>query len=159
MHPAGGPALSQSIGPLWGTLLCGVLSAQLGLLGRRKGNRVGGRSKGSDQGRVMFKPSLCPKLSLIPRVGIQQLQLVWGLHRILGTLESSTHPPTRYFSSTTRVPGHILGLGETAVGRRDRISSLGELQSLVTIDLLSPFTPEIVTILRGTVRWRTEHRV
>lgn len=33
--------------------------------------------------------------------------------------------------------------------RRDRISSPGELRSLA-INLISPFTLEIVTILRGT---------
>ena len=51
-------------------------------------------------------PSLCPALSLASRLGIQQLQLVRGPHRILLTAQELTfihRPPSR------RVGGQALG--------------------------------------------------
>lgn len=78
-------------------------------------------------------------------------------------INTSMPPPiyllSHYSSSTTCVPGHVLGLGETAVKRRDTVPFPGGLQSLVISNIINPFIPEIVTILRGTVEWSTEHRI
>ena len=65
------------------------------------------------------------------------------------SIPPSIYPFIHCVLSTPYVPGHVLGLGLQL--RRMRFLPSGSFHLLVITNHISPFTPEIAIILRGTV--------